>query len=113
MLSVIPPLEKRGAMYHKHVTTTYESPFGTTFELPTLAQIVSVCINSEDRFYIEQDNTSYEFFNDDYDYWTIEKLAKALREHWFNGNERVYSMSLALDYDEPYYIIHIQTENDR
>lgn len=103
-------------MYRKKVIATYESPFGFNFALPTLAQVVSICINQEDRFVIEMDNEVYDFMYDNDDYWTgwtVEKLAKALLENNFCGGERVYSLSLAFDKDkDPYYIIRIQTDDN-
>lgn len=101
-------------MYRKHVNVTYESPFGSTIELPTLAQVVSVCISPENSFIIEQDNTLFEFVADGY-FWTHDKLKKALKDNWFTGDELVCGMTLHLDIDKPddyYYTIHILSEAD-
>lgn len=105
---------KTMTMYRKHVNVTYELPFGSTIELPTLAQVLSVCINPEDSFVIEQDGTLFGFVEEGY-YWNHDKLKKELKEYRFTGDELVCSMTLQLDIDEPdgyYYTIHVLGEAD-
>ena len=76
--------------------------------------MLSVCINPEDSFIIEEDGTLFRFAEEGY-YWTHDKLKKELKEYHFTGNELVCSMTLQLDIDEPddyYYTIHVLSETD-